>query len=137
MRFKTELSGRQLYYSGINEHLGIPSDYDVDYNHKKVVIDWGVEIESRDWGIKSISTTVYSITVEIDLMIQDDCLSKNDITLLQDKGFESGVVGLEKNISFTINDNWEIDTEELKEIKGSLFISECNIYFENNLIQLV
>jgi len=56
MRFKQELNGRQLDVEGLPE----------GYYSAEVTVEWSLDIDARNYGIKEMTTTIHSVELEIE-----------------------------------------------------------------------
>ena len=66
----------------INKKLSLSKNIDVDYNLNYGHINWSAELETRDWGIKSIDAYITDYEIEINWEVDKAELSTKDIQKL-------------------------------------------------------
>lgn len=117
MKFKTETT---LSVLGIEKALGIP-DIDMDTYGNKLTVNWSVDIDAREWGIKSISTAVDSVTGQIRWEVSTEYLTENERHRL------IGLGGKEYKSSETIDGEIEIDSSKEWQGKKWTLTSDLDI----------
>lgn len=138
MKFTTK--DFELTIEGLNYKLGLPKNIDIDYSLWYGCILWSVDIETREWGIKSISPTVYDYEIEIKCSIDKSDLTTNQIQkLLQDDLGEH--YPAEENANFiegkiVLNKNYKLTSEI--ELAGDLLqVNEVIVDFMDNEITIL
>lgn len=110
--FKTKIEHRNIDVYKIKPHLCINEDIDVDLTCVGLV-EWTMEIETREWGVKDISCVIKSVSVQIEYEYFNDddslireCLEVNEKLLILEDNLrceggcikpESIVINFEKN----------------------------------------
>ena len=92
MEFKTTIQHKDISIVGINNHLCLSPDIDVDVTCVADVI-WSAELEVRKWGIKDISVVINGVSIQVEYEYFDDddslvrdCFYLNEKTIiLQDE----------------------------------------------------
>lgn len=102
MKFKTET---KLSVWGLEKALGM-SNVDMDTYGNTLTIEWSVDIDAREWGIKSISTTVDSVTGQIRWDVSTEYLTESERQML------IGLGGKEYKSFETIDGEIEIDSSK-------------------------
>ena len=129
MDFKTKIKP-SVY--GLSRYLTLENvDFDVTGT---LAVEWALEIEARDWGIKSITTSIKSITGDIEWECDGELLTDEERATLKSLGaFEdrsgtfSGVV--------SITPEWEIDFD-LEVKSDTISPTEVNIDFGKKQISV-
>ena len=128
--------------NGINEYLGISKDYDIETGRPTAYIDYELQPEARDWGIKSISIVPNKIRCSIDWEI--DCweMSQEEIAMFVKAGGKeygsgynhtvSGTIGIETNCV----DEWTVDNETEFQSDGAVSIDNVIIDLSDRTITL-
>jgi len=96
MKFTTVITKESVSTYWLDAYLNINSDVDVDIESATFTINWVLEIDARDWGVKDISTTVRDISGTIAWYVPNDGLTETDVAEIKAAG------GVLYN-----NDNWE------------------------------
>lgn len=92
MDFQTKIQHKDISIIGVNNHLCLSPDIDVDVTCVADVI-WSAELDIRKWGIKDISVVVKGVSIQVEYEYFDeddslirDCFYLNEKTLiLQDE----------------------------------------------------
>ena len=129
-----------LTLTGLNYKLGLPKSIDIDYNLWYGCVLWIVDIEAREWGIKSISPNVYDLEIEIKWSID-----KSDLTTSQLQKLLQNDLGehypAEESANFIegkirLNSNYKVNTEI--EFAGDLLmVNEVEVDFIDNEITIL
>ena len=96
----------------LNKLLGINNDVIIDVDTANVVVNFGIEIEFREWGIKDISVSMHKVTGNIHWEIQPDELNAADIAEITAAGgieMRSGVYC--GNTEVDTNNGWKIEDD--------------------------
>ena len=80
MKFSTK--NFDLTVEHLNKKLALPKSVDVDYNLNFGNILWSAEVETREWGIKSIIGYVTNYEIEINWEVEKMLLTTKDIQKL-------------------------------------------------------
>lgn len=103
----------------INKKLGLQKLIDVDYTLHYGQINWSAELETREWGIKSIVSYVTDYEIEIDWSIDKSELTAKDIQKLlqndlgefypaeENNNFITGKIRID-NKKYTVNNHIEL-----------------------------
>lgn len=110
--FRTKIQNKNIDVYKIKPHLCINEGIDVDLTCVGVV-EWTMELELREWGVKDISCVIQSVSVQIEYEYFDDddslireCLEVNEKLLILEDNLrvegstitpESIVINFEKN----------------------------------------
>jgi hypothetical protein len=138
MKFSTK--DFELTVEGLNYKLGLPKNIDIDYSLWYGCVLWAVDIEIRDWGVKSIVTCVYDYEIEIKWSID-----KSDLTTSQIQKLLQNDLGehypAEESANFIegkirLNRNYKVNTDI--EFAGDLLmVNEVVIDFMDNEITVI
>jgi hypothetical protein len=77
-KFTAVLNQSDITINGINEFLGLSKDIDIDLNCKYARIDFSVEPEAREWGIKGITIMVHRVNLSFDWETWTEDLTDKD-----------------------------------------------------------
>ena len=122
-----KFTSKNFHFSveAINKKLGLSKTIDVDYYLNYGQVNWSAEVETRDWGIKSIIAYVTDYEIEINWSVDKAQLSTKDIQkLLQNdlgefypadetEQFISGKIRID-NKKYTVNNHIEFRGDLLK-----------------------
>jgi hypothetical protein len=138
MKFTTK--DFELTVEGLNYKLGLPKNIDIDYSLWYGCVLWSVDIETREWGIKSISPNVYDYEIEIKWSIDKSDLTTNQLQkLLQNDLGEHYPAEESANFiegKIRLNRNYKVNTEI--EFAGDLMqINEVIVNFNDNEITVL
>jgi hypothetical protein len=138
MKFTTK--DFKLTVEALNYKLGLPKNIDIDYSLWYGCVLWAVDIEAREWGIKSISPAVYDFDIEIKWSID-----KSDLTTSQIQKLLQNDLGehypAEESANFIegkirLNRNYKVNTEI--EFAGDLLmVNEVVVDFMDNEITII
>jgi len=117
MNFSTNINDVKVY--GLSKILGVQIDIDVESALCR--IDWEVEIEAREWGVKSISVYVTKVICSIDWEVYKDSLTDDEKRKLIVAGRE---------YKDTINATIDICSDEKRE--GKEWTIETNFGSDKN-----
>lgn len=128
--------------NGINEHLGISKDYDIETGKPTAYIDYELQPEARNWGIKSISIVPTKIRCSIEWEV--DCweMSAEEIEMFVKAGGKEYGSGFNHTVSGTIEietncvDGWEIDNEIEFQSDGAFSIDNVSVELHAKVITL-
>ena len=132
MNFKTNLKTRSIY--GINEHLGVP-DVDIEAT-ATAYIDWVVEIEARDWGVKSISVFATKVVSSVEWEVESEFLTdeeKNTFIAAGGIEFSDTIAGL---IEIDSAKDWVIDSAFDMQEGGLCTPDDIEFDLETNVITI-
>ena len=119
--------------TGLNKFLNAGTAIDIDDNRPKAVVKFYLDIEAREWGIKSISAIIQSVTAEINWSVSDDELSGDDIATLVKAGgkyykgdnIEGKIIVDSKEV--IDGKEWKVESELKMQESGQLMASEVSI----------
>lgn len=114
-------TGEELSSSEYDKKVRLSSNIDFDISADKCIVEWGASVETRDWGIKSISSYVKRVYFELSWEVYTDDITEEDKQMLFDLG------GTEYRD--TITGSMEINTD--KEIDGQKWIIQEDIKATN------
>ena len=129
--FRAKVEKAEIY--GINEYLGISKEYDIETGYPTAYIDYELQPEARDWGIKGIYICIKKISVCIEWEV--DCLemSAEEIEMFVRAGGKEYGSGYNHTVSGTIEietncvDGWEIDNEIEFQSDGAFSIDNVSV----------
>lgn len=75
MKFTAENVETSLYY--LNEYLGISKDIDIDFTAKSTV-EYSIDINAREWGIKWIAISIDKVVVNVQCEIATEFLTEEE-----------------------------------------------------------
>lgn len=138
MKFTTK--DFELTIEGLNYKLGLPKNIDIDYSLWYGCVLWSVDIETREWGVKSIVPCVYEYEIEIKWSIDKSDLTTNQLQkLLQSDLGEHYPAEESANFiegKIRLNRNYKVNTEI--EFAGDLLmVNEVVIDFMDNEITII
>ena len=127
-----------IYVYNINKYLGVSDDIDVNTNDKRARVDYSIEFECRNWGIKSTIIWVRKITFSLDWSVETALLSIEDALNLKNRnGVDMRNGDTEGTIDMEISKEWTIKEDDLKfSDDGTFQINDIEIDFEKNTITL-
>lgn len=131
LKFSAKVEDAEIY--GINEYLGISKDLDIETGRPDAYIDYELQIEARDWGIKNISIVPNKFRCSIEWEI--DCweMSKADIEMFVKAGGKEYGSCYNHTVSVTIEietnclDGWDVRNETEFEPDGAVSIDNVCI----------
>lgn len=129
--FKAKVEKAEIY--GINEHLGISKDYYIETGYPTAYIEYELQPEAREWGIKGIYICIKKVSLCIEWEI--DCweMSAEEIAMFVNAGGKEYGSGYNHTVSGTIEietncvDGWEIDNEIEFQSDGAFSIDNVSI----------
>lgn len=123
--FETVIKNNDVSIFGLNEYLGLPDNVVCDASDTRSEIVWSIEMEMRDWGVKSIIVTVGKASASFGWEVADEELtteSRQHISslgaTLQRDGYWRGDV----NLTFTGE-----EIEDAIEVESSIRPDEVEI----------
>ena len=134
----------ELSCFNIQEKLGISKEIEVDYwksSNRSSEVRWNVDIDVRQWGIKSINIIPTILNIWIDWEISLSDLSHDEINkLLQHQTLEFYPTYLDNNTirgTIKINqNNYEI-TNNIEVKNNLLMIEEVYVDFKSSQINII
>jgi len=138
--FKAKVEKAEI--NGINKFLGIPKDWDIETGYPTAYIEYELQPEARDWGIKGIYICIKKISVSIEWEV--DCweMSEEDIAMFVKAGGKEYGSGYNHTVSGTIEietncvDGWEVDNETEFQPDGAVSIDNVSIDLSDRTITL-
>jgi hypothetical protein len=139
MKFETK--NFDLTVEHLSKKLGLPNSIDVDYNLNFGKVLWIAEVETREWGIKSIIAYVTDYEIEINWEIEKLLLNTKQIQHLlqndlgefypaeQTETYIKGKIRLDNN-KYVVNNEIELAGDLLS-------INEIIVSFDNNEITVL
>ena len=122
-----KFTSKNFHFSveSINKKLGLSKNIDVDYYLNYGQVNWSAEVETREWGIKSIIAYVTDYEIEINWSVDKAQLSTKDIQKLlqndlgefypadESESFITGKIRID-NKKYTVNNDIELAGDLLK-----------------------
>jgi hypothetical protein len=111
-KFKTKIEDNHISYTPINKQLCLNDDVDIEVT-TSALVEWHLEIETRDWGVKTILPCITKVGVlfEYEYFDEDDSLIRNSFEI------SDNTYKLEDNLRVTKNsvmpDNIHVDFDKL------------------------
>lgn len=138
--FKAKVEKAEIY--GINEFLKIPKDYDIETGYPTAYIEYELQPEARDWGIKGIYICIKKVSVSIEWEI--DCweMSAEEIAMFVNAGGKEYGSGYNHTVGGTIEiktncvDGWKIENETEFQSDGAVSINNVSIDLSDRTITL-
>jgi len=135
--YSTEIKDVEVY--GIHKKLGIDIAFDIDIKCNAKV-NYELQPEAREWGIKYIVVAVQKVTATIDWEI--DCWEMEEseiVEFVKAGGKESKISDYNHTVSGTVEvdsttQKWEFDTEVEFKPDGGLSIDNLTIEFNEDKI---
>jgi hypothetical protein len=139
MKFSTK--NFDFTVENINYKLGLPKTIDVDYNLHFGRINWLADIETREYGIKSILSYVTDYEIEIKWSVEKSELSTKDIQKLlsyelgefipaeESDNYIEGILRLNPK-NYTVNNHIELTGDLLQ-------VNEVIVNFIDNEITIL
>lgn len=138
--FKAKVEKAEIH--GINQFLGISKDYDIETGYPTAYIEYELQPEARDWGIKGIYICIKKISVCIEWEV--DCweMPEQDIEMFVKAGGKEYGSGYNHTVSGTIEvetncvDGWEVENETEFQPDGAVSIDNVSIDLSDRTITL-
>jgi len=131
--YSTKVADTEIY--GLNQYLNVSKDIDIDVSRPTSYIDYELQPEAREWGIKSIYVFIKKLTVSIAWEVSTEDLSDEEKESLIKAGGIEFRNTIEGTIEIDTTDNkWDITTEVEFEKDGALSISEVYIELSDKTI---
>jgi hypothetical protein len=138
-KFTTKVESPTI--TGFGKFLGVADDVDVEVGNPTVTVEWVFYLESREWGIKSISAVATKLTTSIEWSAYTEDMSEEDkAKLIAAGGFEhpkrewkdgyiEGIYEFDSGIK--IGDKpWTIESE-ISTDGGQISPDDCGIDFND------
>lgn len=109
----------------------------VDYHNRTAEVTYDLDIEHREWGIKSITHVPVRFTASIEWVAYIDDLTISEVNNLLAYGhasFDSDVIIGTITIDTATDPSWEVIMEVEFRVDGSFMINEIEIDFKNKKI---
>lgn len=137
MQFTERLTDtKNVDVMGINHYLKIGKDVDIVIDNLLVVLDFSVEIETREWGIKSIIPSVNRVGVDIYWAVSEDELTEDDVMEIEAAGGTLCSNGYYYG-KFTISSDNDFELKDEMKMEGdTLTVQQVNIYLETRKIEV-
>jgi hypothetical protein len=118
MEFTTKIKADidNLFYGIIPEENR--KNIDIYFNEKNVTVKWRLEIEAREYGVKSIILIVQNVSGNIDWEIESNEMGQEELAMLQDKkigGIINGNEFIEGHLFFSVingHEGWKIISKD-------------------------
>lgn len=122
-------------HTGLNKSLNIPDDIDVEVRRPDMYVNWGIDFEMREWGIKSIATNIINVYGEVEVEVFSGGYSENDKKLLIAAGFTEmrDDTFYFRHVLHTRNSPMEI-IDEIEINSDTIYPTEIEIDFANKKI---
>jgi len=130
MNFKTQVIADNVDVYGINKFLNVSTDVDVYIENTIVTIEYELNFNLKEWGIKSVDVFIKNVISKIDWEV--DCEELNDAdkeALIKAGGKEyinntiSGFIYIDSTTT-----NWKIENDVKFHTDGTFFID--SVYIE-------
>lgn len=123
---------------GINEFLGVSKDFDIETGKPTLYVDYELEPEAREWGIKTIYVHIRKIAASIEwYVVPDDLTEDQKAELIKAGGTEynngniEGVIEIDTSIK-----EMDITNEATFADDGRFTFDNCEIDLKKNTITL-
>lgn len=118
---------------GINEYLKCGLDVDIDTGKPTAYVAYELQVEAREWGIKSISVFAKKVTISIDWETPTEYLTVEEKEALINAGGQenrndtiSGTITIDTTVK--INDkDWNVESEVSFTDDGQLSIDTVSV----------
>jgi len=135
-QFKTTSILTSTY--GLGKALGLSAE--LLYTISTATVYWTIEIDIRDWGVKSVSPLVQRVVVEIQWSVNvEDLDGENTQGLVAATGASLSGDSADGIITVDTDEQWKGKTWEIiNEMKPSdaIYPADCEIDFSNNTITI-
>ena len=137
--FKVKIKEVELI--GISKYLKLDTDIDLIIENTDAVINYTLNIERREWGIKKIDCVIDELLFELNWSIDKELISEKQLKEL--KNMENVIIDSYNNVIGTIfinsnkkfnNNLWDIEVETPFKKDGGFIINDVIINLENNMI---
>jgi hypothetical protein len=137
--FKVKIKEVELI--GISKYLKLDTDIDLIIENTDAVINYSLNIERREWGIKKIDCVIDELLFELNWSIDKQLISEKQLKELMN--MENVIIDSYNNVIGTIfinsnkkfnNNLWEIIVETSFKRDGAFIINDVIINLENNMI---
>lgn len=137
--FKTKIDKNDIYINYLNKYLNVPNEIvDIDYSDANVSINYTIDIESKDWGVKGIYVNIDKVVIDIDweACIEDLKNFEKDM-LIKVGGYECSKDYFCGNILIDLEKEkeWKVECEA-EFTSGGFSIDYADIDFANKLITI-
>lgn len=138
LNFSANVQDATIY--GINKFMKIFNDLDIEFSEPVAHVEFSVEPELRERGIKYMAIAIQKVTSDINWYVYEDELSKDDIySLLKAGGVQMRGGTIEGTIrvdstSKVYDKEWTLESELKFGEDGELMISDVEIDLENLVI---
>ena len=138
-KFKVNIKDVELI--GISKYLKLDTDIDLIIENTDAVINYSLNIERREWGIKNIECVIDELLIELNWSIDKELITENKLTELMK--MENVIIDSYNNVIGTIfinsnkkfnNNFWDIEVETPFKKDGAFIINDVIINLENNMI---
>ena len=138
-KFKVNIKDVELI--GISQYLKLDTDIDLIIENTDAVINYSLNIERREWGIKKINCIIDELLFELNWSIDKEFITENKLTELMN--MENVIIDSYNNVIGTIfinsnkkfnNSLWDIEVETSFKKDGGFIINDVIINLENNMI---
>jgi len=134
LTFTAELKRTEVDIYGLKHYFGVP-DCDIDTT-QTATVNFHVEIDARNWGVKDIDIFVDSVIINIEWKTYTEYITPEEMAALKKAG---GVEYLNETIAGTIEINtgekgskWEVKCE--MEVSSQITPNNIEVDFEKKLI---
>jgi len=131
---------KDAYIVGLDQLFGCDRSI-LDYKPEFSII-WGIEIESKSWGIESIYPVIYSVRGSIEWRIEKEYAEEEDLQKLKNfkhtesSNYYEGVIEFNTLNEFN-NKDWNIIDNDLEIGEhGSIIPNDLNINFNKMEIEI-
>lgn len=138
--FKTEVKKAEIH--NVNKFLGIPKDYDIEVGYPTAHIEYELQPDVRDWGVRSISIVPTKIRCLIELEVDCYEMSNEEIEMFIKAGGKEYGSGVNHTVSGTIEietncvDGWKIENGIVFQPDGAVSINGVVIDLHGRTIAL-
>lgn len=137
--FKSVLTGCDIWYF-VNA-LKIPTHVDVDFGNPSVTIEWCLQPDAREYGMKDISVFIKRVTGTIEWTADTEYLTDDEKKALIDAGGKQyvysvdGVVEVDSSVELG-GRKWTVISKVEFGESGSCCLENCEIDFLNMTITI-
>ena len=129
--FKLQITDCSVYY--INKYININS-VDIDYSCYDVDVDYCIEINARNYGIKSIDINIKRVTANIAWSVYNDELTDNQKDILFNAGGKLDKDMILGTINIDSNQLWTIDNEMTISKNGCIVVESVEFDLPHRII---
>lgn len=129
--------------NGVREFLNLPDGYDIEATTDGVNIDFTLELNAKNWGLKSIDVTVKNVRATISWSIDSEDMDEEEKAwFIKAGGTEmrndmiEGEIEINTELKQPNGMDWELLNEATFAEDGAFIFTSVEIYFQTKTITI-